>query len=76
MAKAMSNGVTYYEKLVKKMNQSMAKDPRSAMVMDMNTLQIVAKGASLAALSKKMAGKPRDNTIIFQKPNEKAAWIL
>jgi len=72
----MSNGVTYYEKLVRRMNQSMAKDPRSAMVMDLGTFQIIAKGATLDSLGKKMAGKPLENTIIFQKPNQKAAWIL
>lgn len=68
--------MNYYEKLVKHLNQSMKKHPRSAMVMDMSNFQIVAKGVSLAAVSKKMSGKTPGNTIIFQKPNQKASWIL
>ncbi len=68
--------MNYYEKLVKKVNQSMKKHPRSAMVMDMSSFQILAKGPSLAAVNKKMSGKLSENTLVFQKPNQKAAWIL
>lgn len=68
--------MTYYEKLVKKVNESMAAHPRSAMAMDLDTFRIVAKGPNLAALDKKMAGKKRDHTLIFQKPSQKASWVL
>ena len=76
MAKAIENGMTYYEKLVKKMNHSMAKNPRSAIVMNLSTFQVIAKGNDLDAVSKKMVGKTYDNTIVFQKPNQRASWIL
>jgi hypothetical protein len=68
--------MTYYEKLVKKINQSMEAHPRSAMAMDMDTFRIVAKGADLAALNKKISGKTPPHTLIFQKPNQKASWVL
>ncbi len=72
----MSGTMNYYEKLVKKINRSMKDHPNSAMVMNMATFEIIAKGRNLAAVSKKMEGKTRQNTIVFQRPNQKASWIL
>ena len=67
--------MNYYEKLVKKMNQAMEEHPRSDMVMDMNNFRVIAKSRDFESLSKKL---PRGDqaTVVFQKPNQKAAWVL
>lgn len=78
--KAASITMTYYEKLVKKINESMDANPRSALVMDLGSLEIVAKGSDFKAIGKKLNGlqKPSKNpqTVVFKKSNQKAAWIL
>ena len=71
----MKGNLNYYEKLVKKINQSMSANPKSAMAMDMGSFQIVAKSSNLKALSKKLATLS-SQTVVFQKPSGKAAWIL
>ena len=69
--------MNYYEKLVKKMSQSMKEHPRSAMVMDMNSFQVIAKSHNFKSLRKKLSqADGATTTIVFQKPNQKAAWIL
>ena len=69
--------MNYYEKLVKKINQSMKENPRSAMVMDMGSFEIVAKGSNFKSLGKKLSAlKKGAPAVVFQKPSEKAAWIL
>jgi hypothetical protein len=67
--------MTYYEKLVKKMDRSMKEHPQSAMLMDVNTFRVVAKGKNLEELTRKISGKMQD-VIPFQKPNPEATWIL
>jgi len=69
--------MNYYEKLVKKMSQSMKEHPRSAMVMDMNNFQVIARSPDLKSLGKKISRAGKSGaTVVFQKPNEKASWIL
>ena len=67
--------MTYYEKLVKKMDRSMKEHPKSAMLMDVNTFRVVAKGKNLDELTRKISGKMQD-VIAFQKPNPEETWIL
>jgi hypothetical protein len=74
MPKAAAVTMNYYEKLIKKMNQSMKEHPRSAMVMDMGSFEIVAKGSNIKSLRRKLAKTHAG--VIFQKPSDKAAWIL
>jgi hypothetical protein len=77
MAKATKNIMNYYENLVKNISQSMKAHPNSAMVMDMNSFQILAKSQNLKSLSRKMPDTVKGvSTIVFQKRNQKAAWIL
>ena len=45
-----TGNMNYYEKLVKKINQSMAANPKAAMVMDMGSFEILAKGSSIKSL--------------------------
>ena len=69
--------MNYYEKLVKKMSQSMKEHPRSAMVMDMHSFQVIAKSPNFKSLRKKLRQADETATaVVFQKPNQKAAWIL
>jgi hypothetical protein len=73
----MNTTMNYYEKLVRNIDRSMKAHPRSAMVMNMNNFDIIARGPNFKSLGKKMAGAPGDiSTIVFQKRNQKAAWIL
>jgi hypothetical protein len=69
--------MTFYEKLVKKMSQSMRQHPHSPMVIDVNTFQIIARSRDLKSLSKKLPrGGKAPATVVFQKPHPKPAWIL
>ena len=77
MAKAVIGAMNYYEKLVKKIDQSMRAHPRSAMVMDMGSFEIIAKSRNIKSLSKKLPRAAKGiSTVVFQKPSEKAAWVL
>ena len=77
IAKADHSTMNYYEKLVKNINRSMKAHPRSAMVMDMNSFQIIARSPNFKSLGKKMSGAaPGGSKIVFQKRSQKAAWIL
>ena len=67
--------MTYYEKLIKKKDHSMKMHPKSAMLMDVNTFRVVAKGKNLEELTRKISCKMQ-NVIAFQKPNPKVTWIL
>jgi hypothetical protein len=77
MAKAVDSSMNYYEKLVKKVNQSMKKNPNNAMIMDMASFEIIAKSSNFKSLGRKMPATTAGiSTIVFQKPNQRAAWIL
>ena len=77
MAKAIISNMNYYEILVKRINQSMNAHPRSAMLMDMSNFKVIARSNNLNGLSKKISSKMHGlNTIVFQKPNQRASWIL
>ena len=77
MAKAIGVRMNYYEKLVKKMNQSMNEHPRSAIVLDMSTFAIIAKSSDFKSAYRKMPdSKNGGRSVIFQKPSEKVTWIL
>ena len=68
--------MTYYEQLLDKMNQSMAAHPQSVMVMDYGSQKILAAGRNVEKMSRKMRGRKPGVSIVFQKPKEKAVWIL
>ncbi len=69
--------MNYYEKLVQKLNQAMAANPKSAMVLDMGSFEVIAKSSSLKSLSHKLPGlRTRNQTVVFQKQSASPAWIL
>ena len=77
MAKNFAGKKNYYETLVAKINRSMKRHPRSAMAMDMGSFAIIAKGANLKALGRKMPPlKAGTRSLVFQKPSEHVTWIL
>jgi predicted lactoylglutathione lyase len=78
MAKALNPSMNYYEKLVKKINQSMDAHPRSAMVMDMSNFEIIAKSTDFKSLCKKLPNSCKDGGrfVVFQKPSQNVTWIL
>jgi hypothetical protein len=69
--------MNYYEKLIKEINKSMDRNPKSAMLMNMGNFKVIARGNSLKSLGKKISGKRFEtNTVVFQRSNQKASWIL
>lgn len=78
MSRAAFSKMNYYEQLVAKMNQSMDEHPRSVLVMDMDSLKIVAKGATVQTAARKFhaANLELSRSVIFQKPSTKVTWIL
>jgi hypothetical protein len=77
MAKTAYPIMNYYEKLVKKMDQSMKAHPRSAMAMDMGSFEIIATAPNFTVLGKKLHNfKGSNRSVIFQKPSEKVTWVL
>jgi hypothetical protein len=69
--------MNYYEKLVRKMDQSMKAHPHSAMAMDMSNFQIVAKGGNMKSLQSKLSVSKRGTpVVVFQKPSQETPWIL
>lgn len=77
MAKAMNATMNYYERLVKKINQSMDAHPRSAMVMDMSNFEVVAKSNDFKSLCRKLPDtKSGGRFVIFQKPATNVTWVL
>lgn len=77
MAKAPSSSMNYYEKLVRRINQSMNAHANSAVAMDMRTFSIIAKGKNLKDLRRKMSpAKDNSHSVIFQKPSPNVTWIL
>lgn len=77
MTKAMIPGMNYYERLVKKVSQSMNANPHKAMVMNSESFEIIAKSPNLKMLSRKLPDHNQGPTsVVFQRPNQKAVWIL
>ena len=69
--------MNFYEKLARKIDQSMKAHPRSAMAMDMQSFEIIARGPNFKSLRGKLPAAQKNlSTVIFQKPSAKAAWIL
>jgi hypothetical protein len=72
--------MNYYEKLVAKIDRLAKENPRSAIAMNVETLEVVAKSSNLKSLEKKMAnsktGFPKHSTVVFQNRSQKVAWIL
>jgi hypothetical protein len=80
MAKAVKIEMNYYEKLVAKINRLAKENPRSAIAMNVETFEVVAKSGNLKSLEKKIAssktGISCHSTVVFQNRSQKVAWIL
>ena len=76
MAKAAHGAMNYYEKLVKRIDRSMASHPHSVMAMNMHSFAIVAKARDFKSLSQKLHDNKSSSTVVFQKPSPKEVWIL
>lgn len=70
--------MSYYEKLVRHMEKSMNAHPRSTVVMDVSTFKILATGQDAGKLARKLRRTKLDQrlSVVFQKPDESAVWIL
>jgi hypothetical protein len=58
------------------MNQSMNAHPRSTIVMDANTFEVVATGVSPARLARQLKKQPHPNVVVFQRPNPNQIMVL
>jgi hypothetical protein len=68
--------MTYYGKLVQRMNKSMEAHPRSTIVMDANTFEIVATGANTSRLARRLKKLHHPNVVVFQRPNPNHIMVL
>jgi hypothetical protein len=68
--------VTYYEQLVKRMKQSMNAHPRSTIVMDANTFEVVATGTNPGRLAGQLKKLRHANVVVFQRPNPNHVMVL
>jgi len=68
--------MTYYEKLVRRMNQSMEAHPHSTIVMDASTFEIVATGTNTSRLARRLKKLHNPNVVVFQRPNPNHIMVL
>jgi len=68
--------MTYYEKLVRSMGKSMAAHPRSTIVMDANTFEVVATGTDANRLARRLKKLRSQNVVVFQRPNPNHILVL
>ena len=68
----------YYEQLIQHMDRSMQAHPRSMLVMDADTFKIIARGRNTRKLTRQLrrGGARHGVTVVFQRPDESAVWIL
>lgn len=66
--------MTYYEKLIRRMDKSMKTHPHSTIVMDANTFEVVATGTDTNRLSKR--SKKLSGSVVFQRPNPNRIMVL
>jgi hypothetical protein len=66
--------MTYYEKLVRRMDKSMKAHPNSTIVMDANTFEVVATGTNTNRLSRRL--KKFSGAVVFQRPNPNHIMVL
>jgi hypothetical protein len=68
--------MTYYEKLVRRMNQSMEAHPHSTIVMDAGTFEVVATGTNTRRLASRLKKLHHPNVVVFQRPNPNHIMVL
>lgn len=68
----------YYQQLIKQMDRSMRAYPRSTVVMDSDSLKIIARGRNTTKLTRKLnrAKTRRGVAVVFRRLDDKAVWIL
>jgi hypothetical protein len=77
MAKALKEGMNYYNELVAHMNRSAKAHPESTVVMDAENFRVIATGRDPLKLSKKPSVKNATSVcVVFRRPSENAVWIL
>jgi hypothetical protein len=74
---AAEAGMNYYEQLVAKAQESMEAHPRSAIVLDSKSFEVIATCSDIKKLTGKLRnGKLPQTAVVFQRPSKKAVWIL
>jgi predicted double-glycine peptidase len=68
--------MTYYEKLVQRMDKSMQAHPRSTIAMDANTFEVLATGTDTARLAQRLKKLHHPNVVVFQRPNPNHIMVL
>jgi hypothetical protein len=58
------------------MNKSMNAHPRSTIVMDANTFEVVATGANTSRLARRLKKLHHPNVVVFQRPNPNHIMVL
>lgn len=68
--------MTYYEKLVQRINKSMKAHPRSTIAMDVNTFEVVATGTDTSRLARRLKKLHNPNVVVFQRPKTNHIMVL
>ena len=70
--------MTYYEKLMARMDKAMDKHPRSTVAMTLDTFKVIAVGRNMRKVGGQMRKRLRPNQIpvVFQRPKKGETWIL
>ena len=70
--------MTYYEKLMARMDKAMDRHPRSTVVMTADTFKVLAAGSNARKVANTMRKKlkPHQVPVIFRRPMPNETWIL
>lgn len=70
--------MTYYEKLVRQATSAMNRHPKSTVVLDADSLKVLAKSAdpSKAAFAAQQASDRGQTPVIVERPHSQEIWIL
>ena len=70
--------MTYYEQLVMHAEVAMDRHPRSTIVMDADTFDIISTGTDISkmAIDSNAAAERGQTPVIMQKPRKPDTWIM
>ena len=70
--------MTYYQKLVREATAAMNRHPNSTVVLDADSLKVLAKSAdpSKAAIAAQQASDRGQTPVIVERPRHQETWIL
>lgn len=70
--------MTYYQKLVREATAAMNRHPKSTVILDADSLKVLAKSAdpAKAAVAAQRAAEQGRTPVIIERPRHQETWIL